>query len=164
MCGTDNTHTSFELRSTHRMDGWLCATLLAGYSGVISPILRAWACTCLLEHVCVCLRKVPGAHFQLYEIPLNGHRLGALLCSSLLQCQGSPLVKSRGHPSALSALTLAHQAHPCFSCFLYKHLHLQTRFAGCAQLLRRDSHLGREEMRPRRVLSGQRDVLKAFRI
>lgn len=39
--------------------------------------------------------------------------------------QGSPLVKSRGRPSALSALTFAHQAHACFSCFLYKRLLLQ---------------------------------------
>lgn len=97
--------TSFELRSSHRVDRWPRATPLAGCSGVISPISRAWACTCLPEPVCVCLRKVPGAHFQLYEMLLNGRRsliprfgLSPLLLPPPMP-QGSPLVQSRGRPS-----------------------------------------------------------------
>lgn len=134
------------------------------------PISRAWACTCLPEPVCVCLRKFPDAHFQLYEILLNGHR-------SFISCWGiSPAAPSssvtgvssgqiQGPPIRLiSSDTRAPGPRLLFL------LPLQasppaTPSAACAQRLRQDSHLGRErEMWPRRVLSGQRDVLKAFRI
>lgn len=151
--------TSFELRSSHRVDRWPRATPLAGCSGVISPISRAWACTCLPEPVCVCLRKVPGAHFQLYEMLLNGRR-------SLIPPSGlSPAAPSsnatgvssgpiQGPPIALSALTLAHPTHPCFSCFLYKRLPLQLPPQPVLSVYTR-ALSGEREMWPRRVLSGQ---------
>lgn len=113
--------------------------------------------------------------FQMYWIGLNGHHrfipsLQALPCCSLLQSH-------RGRPPASKALKIADHAylpgfsalhtHSCFSCRLYRALPL-TPSPDCSAspifvYARTHTRRGRQ-MWLRRVLSGQHDVLKAFRI